>query len=309
MRKLVILNIVFAFLLVGCEKTIDFIGDKTDPIIVVNSIISPDSVIWVKVTKSLHISESGNYPVVTNAEIDIFEDGNLVSSLTHKKDGIYSSDFFPLSGKDYEIKVITGNTTVKAETNVPETVDISSLELRKVREQGGNENIELTINFNDPGNVKDYYIVPVLIIDEYVPENDGENIDTTVSYWAGLSSNDPVLLATFGQDDAFDNSSNNDYNIFTDELINGKSYDLKVLTNTYAFDTNNEGEVERKLKFVVYFSSISEEYFYFLKSRNLNNWYKDDPFSEPVPIYSNIKGGAGILGAYSTSVDSTSINY
>lgn len=305
-KNIVLLNIVLAVVLVGCEKTIDFNGEKSDPLTVVNSIITPDSLFWVEVSKSLHISDAVAFPKVVNAGVDIYENGKFVSTLKHLHDGFYSGDFKPVAGKEYEIKVETGEVNVSAKTTIPETVKITSLKLDSVQDQDGMENTELTLRFNDPEEMKNYYKVSALVVNEYAAENNGEYAVATDSYWAKLSSNDRVIVATFGQQDAFDDSSINSYSIFTDDLINGVSYDLKVLTNTSGYANNTENKVTN-IKYVVYLNSISEEYFYYLKSRSKNSWYKDDPFSEPMPIYSNIKGGVGILGAYSAFVDSISV--
>ena len=59
-----------------------------------------------------------------------------------------------------------------------------------------------------------------------------------------------------------------------------------------------EGQMYNSEVFVS-LQSISEEYYYYLKSRGASG--KDDFYSEPVQILSNIKGGIGFMGAYSTS--------
>ena len=312
MKKLILLYVVFSFLLVSCEKTIDFTGEKTDPLVVVNSVITPDSLFQTEISKSLHLRDTGNFPEVTDAVVDIFEQGNLVTTLTHQNKGIYTSKFSPMAGKNYEIKVSTSGKTVSAETKIPNKVNIESVELNTIDDKGIKKH-ELTIKFNDPAEINNFYKVSLLVNDEasYSFDGDKNSIETEVySFWATISSNDPVFLATFGQDDAFDNSPNNMYNIFTDDLINGKSYDLKILTDTYIGDTTaDEQLISRKLKYTVFLNSISKEYFYYLKSRNLSYWYGDNPFSEPVPVFSNIKGGAGILGAYSSAIDSVLITF
>jgi len=51
--------------------------------------------------------------------------------------------------------------------------------------------------------------------------------------------------------------------------------------------------------------SISEGYYNYKKSVQEWNKNKDNPFTEPVIIYSNVVNGMGILGEASCYIDST----
>ena len=50
--------------------------------------------------------------------------------------------------------------------------------------------------------------------------------------------------------------------------------------------------------------SLSYEYYMYLKTREANSNMSsfEESFSEPVQIYTNVIGGIGILGSYSSSV-------
>ncbi len=44
--------------------------------------------------------------------------------------------------------------------------------------------------------------------------------------------------------------------------------------------------------------SVTEDYYLYLKSYSSQIYFEDNPFSEPVQIYTNIENGAGLMGAY-----------
>ncbi len=97
----------------------------------------------------------------------------------------------------------------------------------------------------------------------------------------------------------------NGYDIFTDVLFNGSTYNL-------TFTDRNLKEVkflpqyvefEHRYSFpdrVVYHIEVQQltyEYFMYLKTRNAYNNNDDNPFMEPIQIFSNIENGTGILGS------------
>ena len=103
------------------------------------------------------------------------------------------------------------------------------------------------------------------------------------------------------------------YNVFTDELINGKTYTLdfsspKVFfqrrTPKYSLDTELGKQISlspnpEKVELLVTLQSIDEEYYYYLKSRGASK--VNDYFSEPTQILGNINGGIGYMAGYTSS--------
>jgi hypothetical protein len=63
------------------------------------------------------------------------------------------------------------------------------------------------------------------------------------------------------------------------------------------------------IKKMVYLKSLEEDYYQYEKSKHLyyENGDGDDPFTEPVLIYSNVENGLGVFGGFSS--DTTSFNY
>ena len=49
-------------------------------------------------------------------------------------------------------------------------------------------------------------------------------------------------------------------------------------------------------------NSISESYYKYLKSRQNHYETMEDPFAVPVIVFTNVEGGTGFLGGYSSDV-------
>jgi hypothetical protein len=64
--------------------------------------------------------------------------------------------------------------------------------------------------------------------------------------------------------------------------------------------TNQQG---RRMKPTVELLSINEDYFRYIKSVNSYDNALDNPFAEPVNVFSNIKNGYGFFTTFAIAVD------
>ena len=81
--------------------------------------------------------------------------------------------------------------------------------------------------------------------------------------------------------------------IFSDELFQDKEYTLNVYIKL-----DNFIDADQYVKVEIH--SLSENLYKYLRSVELAS--NGDNFSEPVKLYSNIKWGYGILGAFSRNL-------
>ena len=61
-------------------------------------------------------------------------------------------------------------------------------------------------------------------------------------------------------------------------------------------DRDEEGTVE----YLIEIGEISKDMYKYVISGNKAENEKDDPFTEPVQVHSNVENGIGILGSYTT---------
>jgi hypothetical protein len=57
-----------------------------------------------------------------------------------------------------------------------------------------------------------------------------------------------------------------------------------------------------------YLKEITEDLYRYYYSYEEHLYAKDDPFSEPVTVFSNVNNGLGIVGAFAQDVDSIKLS-
>lgn len=110
---------------------------------------------------------------------------------------------------------------------------------------------------------------------------------------------------TFSSDPVIKSEGLMDYEpnsiLLSDELINGKSYKLKI---NYAPPFRPD---EPNYKLIIQLRSVSEQYYKYSKSLSIHKFYQESSIwngmGTPVPMSSNIEGGYGIFAAYSVTTD------
>lgn len=228
------------------------------------------------------------------------------------------------AGKTYKIEVSHPlHGIASSETTIPYPIDIISVNSATTVESNSYNDMKqiilsLKIRFKDLPNEKNYYrvtlerVIGLSTKYEYYYYGPGKEEDDSLDYIVinkigsgnSLYSNDPVLT---GGDDANDflfGSPSNNYNVFTDDLIEGKEYELNLNAlsrNSADNKTNFLFETGEFYQLTVRLSTLTREAFLYMKSTNAQRWYDEDFFSEPTQVYSNIQNGVGIFAGYSVA--------
>ena len=66
---------------------------------------------------------------------------------------------------------------------------------------------------------------------------------------------------------------------------------MKVTSSYYSSFQNSQ-------KYTIFLRNTSKSYYLYRQSVDLQRWTEDDPFAQPVQIYTNITNGFGILSGY-----------
>lgn len=327
--KYILPFLIVGFLAAGCDKTIEFNGEITNPMLVVSSFITPDSAIKAELTQSRFFldedfGEFGGYQFdkVTNADFSLYVNGAFKKKLIHAGSGIYLSDYKPNPGEEIKIEVsATGFTSVSGTSVLPAKPLILKVDTSSVTEKqysigynnygdygyNGQDTLsEFTykktsfrVKFKDDGNEKNYYRLMVLKRTYY----QDAVIDTYLSKFEDIvfgnqQSNDIGNLFEFS-------SNNYNYDTFSDDLLNGKEYDLKFSSSKIIDQKNyyDDSQFRKEVRstFYIYIQEISFDYFMYARSSSAAENMNENPFVEPVQIYSNIKNGIGVLGSYTSS--------
>lgn len=276
----------------GCEVVVDVDIPIKSPSVTLNGFLNPDSVPSVRLTASQHILSEGEFQLIENAAVDLYEDDILVERLTEQAPGRYKGQTYPRRSPVYTIKVAKdGYKTVTASTSLPSTrVMINDLTYVKNEQSDfGAPSYSFTIKFTEPQGANYYELLMLrkMAVVEFDPNTGQHNVVDSVYQQHYLESDDPVLSEAGGSFGGL---------AFSDVLINGKEVTLTFNTFMYAYGPE---DVDNGVKIRVVLRQLSESLYEYKVTSALQNQLDGNPFAEPVPVYNNVEDGYGIFGGCS----------
>jgi len=304
--------IVFLLIfLISCSEVIDIKVDEKEKKIVLNSIITPDSLIKVHLTKSIGVLEAdSNVKFIENAQIQLFENDNFIENLTYDKNGYYNSKTFPKIGNIYTLKATNNELQdIETKTTIPTNVAIKNItykidsiayptQMYDVETNTFYDTIMYTIDkfkvnvtFDDAVDTKNYYYLCFAnknpIYDYLTDSIIGERYFFT--YYSLINSDNYTYFYMDGL---------NGYMV-SDNFFNGKQFTINA-------DLMGWGGYLPTL--YIFLISISEDFYNYAISNDKYREASYNPLAEPVNVFSNIKNGFGIFTSYSVSIDSLVFN-
>ena len=300
--------LLFSLLAVmGCETLITDLPENMLPSqtskLVVYSFISPQSnVISAVVTQSAPLFSEYNQPIrIVPAAIVIISDGIKERQMTFdtiSKDYQIASARFPIqAGQTYTLKVSHQNRQVQATCTIPQiAVPIQSYQIDSVRSLHAPEidsSIVIQMIWKDIPLQKNRYRVRAFSEIEYsILEPDGPNHATerrTRSLFP-FDWNDHS-----GKSDLFDDENMDGLTL---ESSKGKSYMPEIQTDLRGTAINPKPKL---VSITIELLHTDEAYYQYHRTlqqyRNTNN-----PFSEPILVFSNIEGGLGCFAGYNSKI-------
>lgn len=303
------LILLILFIDVGCRDSMEIpdAGRK----IVINGLITNDSLFNVRVGASAYILDfeggtTERQQDLIDAVVKIYQNGQSIDSLYHTYSDFYDSwkvfvpgnyrsrKLFAKEGNEYLITInAPGLTEATAHTKIPEIVKIESIDTTHVILPPGefvslNTGLSCKIQFTDPLNITNYYLLTV------------NKVPTATSFYNNIeiNSKDPVIEETL-------HSRVIEGIAFSDKVIKGQTYTLSIIIRDESITYVQTYEGNFSLNFRLY--SIPEEYFAYI--RTLNQYEKNfgNPLADPVMMFSNVTGGFGMFAG--AAVSSVSINY
>jgi hypothetical protein len=341
--KLLTIAIIAPFVFNACMKEVEFDEGVLDSKLVVNGFVCADSIIKIQVAISKPIpGVEKSMEWIDNATIKLFVNGEFTEELQNfeikyeEENGYndyyyYSSRERPTSeyrsvqttartGKTYKVEIEHDDYDMAwAETTIPEAVTIDTLRsnTKEVNEYGYTDTRQFFhVKFTDPENIQNYYRLTYSLSTGHRQgdwsDKTGEfeindsvkivRVDTETDIY--IDTDDPLLVGEDDADDFLFMGAGNRYNLFTDDLINGQTYELSFNNYNYYNNSNelHDGEFNKN---TIHLMSLSKEAFLYIKS-SYEHWVYDEAFlTEPVQVYTNINNGLGIFAGY--SIDERSI--
>ncbi|HUW93723.1 MAG TPA: DUF4249 domain-containing protein [Bacteroidales bacterium] len=322
MKRVVIYFSVVAILILlasSCEEIIEFKGEKIEPKLVLYSMLNPDSVITASVSKSHAVFDIKYEPQqITDAVVRLYRDGEFVETLTYtapppsceycppvSQSKYVSQGTKPVPGSTYRIEAeVPGLKSVSGETSLPDMVPVLSIDTVTEKEGEYNTYLVTKVKFADPGVTENYYMLSVTRLEGYyngdpsVPFYPEASVSVYKSDESYAAREDP-LISPSQEEDLFGMYIENTYNVFSDELISGKEYDILLKMYIHKQPDTDHFEFSH---FRIELHSISRELYLYLRSYSAHLQTRDAFFAEPVLVYSNIENGLGVVGARVPSV-------
>lgn len=307
------LLIVSAVLLFGaCEQPLDITIEREAPNIVIQSNFSENHVLQVVVQKEERFSSNVFTQIVTDATVKVFNGDQFLETLeivyTQNNESVppyYQSVFFkPVVGISYTIQVeVPGYDPIFATSLIPQAANLGDISFNNQAEslEGGLEsiNFEIGISFDDPADVDNYY--HIIFIQE-------------VTNYTINSNGDTILGKTelINPEDLFVDPLNGNIAMikFTDErsfLLKDDAFDGQQISIPFkgSFFFRPGSQILQPFK--VDFRTVTEDYYLYHTSFAKNSRTGGDPFSGPVVIHDNIKGGSGLFSGYNSNITSFDI--
>ncbi len=311
-----IISVLCLSFLFSCTKELEFDDSSVTQNLVLNSIITPDSLFSVELSETKSIAGTNTcYHPVNGATIMLYVDDTEKGSLTFKRVtsdsvAVYTYDsYYPQNDKTYRLEVSnTAYDDASCETSIPKPVTIMSLDTIS-----NDNSYEMTyeVTFKDSADVSNYYRILIRETKGYITSKWNEETqteDTSIVVYSSLESNylesdDPVFSGTESADDYLldTEADENEFNIFSDELIDGQTYTLDFTRYGYYFDNSNtETDKGEFYCLTVLLQSISYDEYMYLNTFANDEWNEGSYLSEPIQVYSNLDTGTGIFAGFST---------
>jgi Domain of unknown function (DUF4249) len=315
----------------SCQKNIEYYDEISKPMLVVHSFITPDSLVTASVSLSrFFLNDTVSFQSINNADVTVIVNGTLKEKLSLIGNDQYQGTYRPAIDDTVKLVVkVPYMNEVSYQTSfckppVINSVDTTKLISKFFYDLSPNDTIALntlfkiffTLKFTDPGKEKNYYRLIVQSREHYFKFNWGQPIEvindrydfnfTDVVSGNNTSSNTVTGIIT---GDNTNTNSGNKYNVFSDDLFNGKTNSLTFNADywlykrypKYSLDSGYpiESGAAEEIEVFVSLQTISKDYYSYLKSRGASG--STDFYSEPVQITNNIVGGIGFLGSYTSS--------
>lgn len=291
--NLFLISIVF---LSSCEQFLEVDLPGQEPRMVLNALLEPADTLKVFLTKSRGILEGMEYDefeLVKNAEVYLKDESGQIFPMGYidRSRPYEQNAFYYLSGhefwEDQSYEIVAEHDqypTISTEQKLPSKIQIKSIDIVDLgpRPDFESENeFEVTVKFDDPPG-RNFYEISGGIFrrDIFISEGD-------TSYYFYQSDLYPKPVNPVYQKDY----QMRNVLLFNDVLLNGLESQMVFRTS---IRRNMDMEVTIRL------SHVSESYYRFYDTADLQRYNSGDFLSQPVLVYNNVTNGLGIFKARNT---------
>jgi hypothetical protein len=298
--KSILPAIVFVLCLAACERETEVHIPPQDPKLVAESRQGQGDRPEARISRTRSSTDplppygSADPNVVKNAivllyENDIFRDTMKYNTTTEK----YKAPTATIAaGKTYKVVMTApGFPVAEALSLTPTLVQINNYTLtpNARNDRDGNPQDELKVVFNDNVGTEDYYLIRIK--------------DAYGGFLYCVNTNDKDVEKLVYDDPLYpEECLQSDRLLISDVNFNGATKTLILFVSSGSISPQSvPGGIN---KATIELLHINKDYYRYIKSLNSYENAVDNPFAEPVNLYSNVKNGYGLFTTYARDVDS-----
>lgn len=267
----------------SCNTEIDIPVRLPEPSAVLNASLSADSIIKAEVSHTnnavpYHTQKEKPSLFINDARVEVFIN-NISKGIMEKGENpgqYFLPGVYPSANDKVRIEVQTNEyEPLSAEVNIPGQPEILSVDTQMIQISSphyqGIVSVNVYLHFKEPKDEQNYYMLSV----------SGNEISHNEDHL--FEEVEPYFLPGYAY------YTNSTFYIFSDKLIYEDEYTLNFTLNS---DSTSS----------IHLHAISESYYLYCRSKLLQWKQTHDPFGsiglrEPIPIYTNIQNGYGLLSA------------
>ena len=302
--------LVFVIGLFSCQKELDFKIEDDEKKIVVNSVINPDSLIKINLSKSLGVLEDdNNFTFIENATIKLYEDDIFIENLIFDNNKYsYYSTIYPKIEKTYKIEAeVQYMDKISATTNILEPFPILSIDLSQLRiiDEAFDEDPEspsqtilgtINVEIENQVDIENYFIISFYQLDTayYFDTINFVYTDSIIGF-SKMSYGYEATQATHAIT----------YEYYYNSFLSGLAFSDVIFTNeniNYTFEVEFPYEPSHYIYFDLF--TIDKDFYQYIESMEKYSMNNGNPFGEPVQVFGNIENGYGLFTSFSYSSDS-----
>jgi hypothetical protein len=309
----------------SCERNIELSIDPPGASAVLNASLSADSVLTATVSRTIRDYYNNPKPApvyfLDDASVTVFANDKVQGVMERgEENGQYRlPGYYPFAGDKIRLEVKAGDfAPLSAEVTIPSQPEILSVDTQmyaRPANSSGDYNIDVQLRFKEPAGETNYYLLSLSVYGIYAKDP-----PEIINLYSAVTHNEDLLFEDLsrvfsgsGYSGYYDSSGyyyggyqGMSFFLFNDTDIQGDAYTLKFALN----DVPGSAESD-PLPFTtacrIRLYSLSESYYLYYRSKLLQWKQAEDTFGsvglrEPVPTYTNVRNGYGLLSARQEAV-------
>ena len=283
-------------LFTGCHSLIEDTFPARQRIPVLNSVLSPDSLIRVHLSLSAALNDS--LPLfIENADVEIHSTEGWTEKLVHTDNGYYTSIRTSKINETYTCQAkIEGFPLVTASTTIPPFTDFDNIIFIPTASKDEDGRDIAAVHFSIVNHTDKQHFWEVRMLREglvYDWDSKSELLKIREADINMLAGNDPVL-----QNEALP------LTVFSNKKMVGNSYEVVFYTPGWALGSYPDGKltINESDNFYIELRSADESFYYYQKQAYLYKTSGGTGFgsaTQSYALYSNVKNGLGIFTSFS----------